>query len=120
MSYVYIAVTVLLTVYGQLVVKWQVAGAGALPESAHEKIVFVAKLFLNPWIASGILAAVVASATWMAAITKLELSHAYPFMSATFVLVILFSGVLFHEPVTSPKLIGLALTVLGIIVGSRG
>ena len=33
MHYIYILTTIVLTVYGQLVVKWQVDLAGALPES---------------------------------------------------------------------------------------
>ena len=38
MSYSYIACTVLLTVYGQLVIKWQVLAAGAFPEAPGEKM----------------------------------------------------------------------------------
>jgi hypothetical protein len=53
MSYVYVLCTVLLTVYGQIVIKWQVLEAGALPEATGEKIEFLARLMLNPWILSG-------------------------------------------------------------------
>jgi multidrug transporter EmrE-like cation transporter len=112
--------TIVLTVYGQVVIKWQVLKAGALPEVTVDKLGFIAKLYLNPWIISALFAAVLASAAWMAAMTKLQLSHAYPFMSATFVLVLMLSGVLFHEPITAPKIIGLGLIVSGIIVGSQG
>ena len=52
--------------------------------------------------------------------TKLDLSHAYPFMSAAFVLVLVFSSVFFHETITAPKVIGMALIVSGIIIGSQG
>lgn len=75
MSYVYVACTVVLTVYGQLVIKWQVLEAGAFPEAAGEKM-----LFLVP----------------------------------------LLSVLLFHEPVTAPKAIGLALIVAGIVIGGQG
>ena len=40
-------------------------------------------------------AALVAGMAWMAAMTQLELSHAYPFMGLTFILVLLLSGFLF-------------------------
>ncbi len=69
---------------------------------------------------SGFLAAFLASLAWMAAMTKLDLSHAYPFISLTFVLVIILSNVFFHEVITTPKIIGLGLIVLGTVVGSRG
>lgn len=32
MSYIYVLCTILLTVYGQLIIKWQVLRAGSLPE----------------------------------------------------------------------------------------
>ncbi len=120
MSYFYIALTILLTVYGQLVIKWQVVGAGQFPDTGTDKILFLARLFLSPWVISALIAAVLASVAWMAAMTKLQLSHAYPFMSATFVLVLIFSGIIFHEPITMPKILGLGLIVLGIVVGSQG
>ncbi|OGA22181.1 MAG: hypothetical protein A3I02_06350 [Betaproteobacteria bacterium RIFCSPLOWO2_02_FULL_67_26] len=120
MSYAYVACTILLTVYGQLVIKWQVAGAGAFPEATPDQLWFLAKLLVNPWIVSALAAALVASLTWMAAMTKLDLSHAYPFTSLSFVLVVLLSGWLFQEPVTGPKMAGLALIVAGILIGSQG
>jgi multidrug transporter EmrE-like cation transporter len=120
MSYVYVLCTVLLTVYGQIVIKWRVLEAGALPEESVQKIDFLARLILNPWILSGLAAALLASLTWMAAMTKLPLSHAYPFTTLAFVLVMVLSGLFFHEAITPLKMAGAALVVLGIIVGSQG
>lgn len=120
MHYVYILVTIVLTVYGQLVVKWQVSLAGNLPASSWEKAVFLSKLLINPWVVSAMAAALVAGMAWMAAMTQLELSHAYPFMGLTFILVLLLSGFFFQEPVTLTKIIGVALIVAGIAVGSQG
>ena len=45
--------------------------------------------------------------------TKLELSHAYPFMSLNFVFVIILSSFLFQETVTPSKIVGLGLIILG-------
>ncbi len=120
MSYFYIFLTIILTVYGQLAIKWQVVKAGALPEAFADKVVFLFHLVLNPWIISAFLAAFLASVFWMAAMTKLQLSHAYPFMSLAFVLVLMASGIFFHEPITPLKIAGIGLVVLGIIVGSQG
>lgn len=120
MSYFYVACTILLTVYGQVVIKWQVLEAGAFPEPAGDKIWFLLRLLANPWVVSALLAALGAAMTWMAAMTKLDLSHAYPFLSSVFVLVPLLSVLLFGEPVTAPKVVGLALVVAGIVVGGQG
>ena len=120
MSYVYVACTILLTVYGQIVIKWQVTNAGAFPEATADKLWFLAKLLVNPWIASGLAAALLAAISCMAAMTKLDLSHAYPFTSLSFVLVLIASGLLLNEPVTWPKIAGIALICAGIAVGSQG
>jgi multidrug transporter EmrE-like cation transporter len=120
MSYVYILCTILLTVYGQLAIKWQVLKAGSFPQNGMEKMWFLLNLLYNPWVVSAFLGALLASVTWMVAMTKLQLSHAYPFMSLAFVLVMIFSSLLFHEPITTPKIIGVALVILGLAIGSQG
>ena len=120
MSYFYIFLTIAFTVYGQIVLKWQVIGAGAFPQTFSEKMFFLARLLLNPWVMSGFFAAFLAALSWMAAMTKLDLSHAYPFMSLNFVLVIILSSLLFQETITPLKIMGLGLIILGIVVGSRG
>lgn len=119
-GFAYVLGTVLFTVYGQIVVKWQVAKAGALPATLSEKVPFLFVLILNPWIMSGILAGFFALVCWLAAMTKFELSYAYPFMSLAFVFVLILSAVLFHEPLTVAKILGVLLIIAGIIVGSRG
>lgn len=120
MSYLYIFFTIILTVYGQIAIKWQVINAGSFPAATGDKIWFLVRLLLNPWVISALLAALLASVSWMAAMTRLQLSHAYPFMSLAFVLVLIFSNVFFQEAITIPKIIGIILIVLGIVVGSQG
>ena len=120
MSYVYVGLTILLTVYGQLVIKWQVGLAGAFPAEPGARLLFLARLLVNPWIVSALVAALAAALAWMAAMTRLQLSHAYPFMSLAFVLVLVGSAWFFQEPLTLPKVAGLVLICAGIVIGSQG
>jgi multidrug transporter EmrE-like cation transporter len=120
MSYFYVACTVLLTVYGQIAIKWQVLQSGPFPDNPLDKVWFLAKLIVNPWVLSALGAALLASVCWMAAMTRLDLSHAYPLMSLAFILVMVASAFFFGEPITLLKVIGIALVVLGLIVGSHG
>jgi multidrug transporter EmrE-like cation transporter len=119
-GFIYVLGSVLFTVYGQLIVKWRVGKAGVFPATFAEKISFLANLISNPWIMSGMVAGFFALVCWLAAMTKFELSYAYPFMSLAFVLVLILSVLLFHETVTIPKVLGVALVMAGIIVASRG
>ncbi len=119
MDYVYILGTVVFTVYGQLILKWRIVKFGALPSPFIEKLIFLVKLIFDPFIFSGFIAAFIASLFWMGAMTKFELSYAYPFQSASFVLVFILSVFFFHESFSYYKLTGLCLIVSGIIVTSR-
>ena len=48
MSYVYIAITVILTVYGQLIIKWQASLAGLLPSGNKKSPKIILKSLQTP------------------------------------------------------------------------
>ena len=119
MGYLYIIGTILFTVYGQIIIKWQVSHAGAFPKDAVGQVWFLLRLVSNPWVISSLCCAFLAFFCWMAAMTKFDLSYAYPFMSLSFVLVLIFSAVFFHEPITAAKMLSVIFIVIGIIIGGR-
>ncbi|SDI36416.1 EamA-like transporter family protein [Alteribacillus persepolensis] len=119
MGYVYIFGTIFFTVYGQIMLKWRISAYGSLPEEFREKVIYLLKLLLDPLILSGFLSAFVASLFWMAAMTKFDLSYAYPFMSLSFMLVFILSIFLFQETITIHKVAGLILIMAGIVVTSQ-
>ena len=120
MGIIYILGTVIFTVYGQLVLKWRISLHESMPEAFLPKVLFLTKLLLDPYVLSGFAAAFIASFFWMAALSKLQLSYAYPFMSMAFVLVLVLSGLLFNEPVSWQKVAGMILIVCGIAISSFG
>ena len=115
-----IATTIAFTVYGQMILKWRLGQLGAMPEAFWPKVSHLAWLVFDPWIFSGFVAAFLASLAWMAALSKVELSVAYPFMSLNFVIVMLLGAWLLAEPLSWPKAIGVLLIVAGTVVASRG
>ena len=119
-DYIYILATIVFTVYGQLVLKWRVAFYGQLPSDFAEKLKFVFGILFDPWVFSGLCAAFFASLAWIAAMTKFDLTHAYPFTSLNFVIVLLLSGWLLSEQMTLQKVLGVALIMLGTMVAARG
>ena len=86
MNHLYIFGTILFTVYGQLILKWRIGKYGALPEDLGDRISFLLHLFLDGYIVSAFVAAFVASLLWMSAMTKFDISYAYPSTSLTLVL----------------------------------
>lgn len=116
LKYSYILITVILTVYGQLIIKWRMSLKGDLPDRLLPKVFFILNAYTDIWILSGFVAAFLASMSWAAAMTKFELSQAYPFMSLSFILVFLLSIYLFNEEFSLAKLLGLLLIVSGVIL----
>ena len=119
-DHAYIAATIVLTVLGQVALRWRMRSMGALPEGAFDKLRFLLSALTDPVVFSGFAAAFVAGLAWMAAMTKFELAYAYPFMSLNFAIVLLLSGWVLAEPVSMTRLAGVALIVAGTIVAARG
>lgn len=120
LSWLFVVLTVGLTVYGQLMMKIQVLKAGSIPAEGYGKLFFFMKLLSNPWVLSCLGAGFLASLCWMAAMTKLPLSRAYPWTSFSFIAVLFLSSWLLHEPLTWPKAAGLGFIIAGIVLGSQG
>lgn len=118
-GHIYILLTLLLTVYGQLVLKWQMTGVGALPAGTGDKVVFLLRQFLNPWIMSGFASAFLASLAWMAAMTRFDLNYAYPFMSLAFIIVMVFTVVFLNEQLSPQRIVGTLMVVAGLVVMTR-
>lgn len=119
MGYIAILGMILFTVYGQLIIKWRMDGVPTLPPELIQKFFCLIKLVFDPFILSGFFSAFLASLCWMYVLTKFQLSYAYPFTTITFVLVIVSSILLFKEPLTLYKLIGVILISLGIFFIGR-
>ncbi|HEY0631823.1 MAG TPA: EamA family transporter [Thermoleophilaceae bacterium] len=118
-GYAYVATTVTLTVIGQLIIKWQVGKLGAFGGSGSDRLRFIGDMLTNPWVLLSLASAFVAALAWMAALSHLNLSRAYPFMSASFILVLALSAVFFAEHIGLPQVLGALLIVGGLVIGSQ-
>lgn len=119
MGYIYISGTVLLTVYGQLMMKWRISLVGQMPATTPGKLHYFGHLLLDYWVISCFIAAFFAALSWMAALSEFDVTYAYPFTSVGFVLVLLLGVLIFGESMTASKLLGVTMIIAGIIVGSR-
>lgn len=118
MSYLFIALTIILTVSGQLLVKVGMTRVGTIPPTVAEMPPFILRALFNPAVIVGLLCAVLAALTWMAAVSRTDLSFAYPFMSLAIVLVLVLSGALLGETVPLTRWIGVLIVCVGIVVTS--
>lgn len=115
----YIFGTIALGIYGQVVWKWQLDHAGSIPDPLNERLKYFIGIFLNPWIISGLIGAAIAAFFWIIALKKFEMSYLYPFVSLTFPGILLCSALLFGEPITWSRVVGVLLIISGIVVHMR-
>ncbi len=71
---------------------------------------------LSPTTIVALFMYVVASLLWIAVLSRARLSYAYPLLGLNYVLVVLVSVLILHEPVSSYRWIGVGFIVLGFIV----
>ena len=115
-DHLYILASIAFTVYSQLIMRWQVSVAGDLPADLSGKVRFVFALLINPWVLAGVFATLLAGISWMLAMTRFEVSYAYPFVGLSFILIMILSGVIFGETIGLHKIFGTILVVVGVIV----
>ncbi len=122
-AHFYLAMTIALSVYSQMVMKWRISGRFAdlrIPEGILPKITTLFNVLFDPYVFSGLAATFVSGLYWMATMSKLEIGYAYPFTSLGFVLVVLLSHFLFGETLDVWRICGVLLIVAGITVASQG
>jgi drug/metabolite transporter (DMT)-like permease len=105
--------------YSQIIMRWQVAHAGSLPADAAGKAHFVATLLMNPWIISGVAATFLAGISWMLALTKFEVSYAYPFTSIIYPTVMVAGFLIFNDDLTVGRIYGTIVIMTGVCIVAR-
>jgi multidrug transporter EmrE-like cation transporter len=110
--------TVLLTVYGQLIIKHRALAHASVGSNQRPAFEYVLYMLLDPWVLSGLGAAVLASVLWVLAMQKLELGFAYPFVALSFALVPIAAYLLLDERLPPLQLLGIAMIIAGVTVSA--
>lgn len=116
---VFIFLTIVLTVAGQLLVKHGMTQIGKAPSDASQLPMFMLKAIFHPPNFFGLASAVLAATCWMGALSRCDLSFAYPFMALAIVLVLALTPALFGEHVSAKQWIGVGIVCVGLWIGSR-
>ena len=103
----------------QLLLKKGLLQVGAFSYNLGEIGSFFMKAYTNVYVISAVILTVITALAWILAVSKAELSHIYPFMALSYVLVALFSLVIFKEDVNVLRWAGIAAIVIGVILVSR-
>lgn len=100
---------------GQLILKAGMNSLGKV-QLTGETLLHMAT---NPLLIVGIAIFLVSTVLWLLALSKADLSFAYPFLSLTYMAVLVGGAVLFHEQVTLTRVVGFAIIVAGVVIVAR-
>ena len=73
----------------------------------------------TPQVAIGFICYAVSAVLWIAVVSNVDLSLAYPMVSAAYVIVFVASWLLLGEQISALRLVGLLIIVAGVVVISR-
>lgn len=103
---------VTLNAIGQLLLK---SGANIIgPITSESNISEVLILSFNVYIILGLFSYFVSVASWVVALSRVDVSIAYPMLSFGYVIVTILAWIIFHEPISIMKIAALGIIIFGI------
>ena len=105
---------ILLNVIGEFLIKVS-SGPDTLGFSSNN----VLSIVTNGGIILGVASIFLAAVLWIIGMSKFQLSYMYPYLSLTYVLIILGSDILLKEDVSINRYVALACIVIGILIMSK-
>ncbi len=111
-----ILISVSLSAVAQIAFKFGVSSEAGLRETAL--LGPLAKL-LTPGVFVGLTCYAVGTLLWLTALSKIELSQAYPFVGLGFVLTTLAGWWLFDDQLSAQRLTGVALVIGGVVLVAK-
>ena len=116
---VYILVAVVGSAAGQLLLKKGMSTMGPITISASQIFNILWRIATNPYVVIGLFIYVCGTLFWLSALSRVDLSYAYPFASLGYVVMLVASWQLFNENISPLRLAGTLTVCLGVFLISR-
>lgn len=112
---------VLLNAVAQLLLKAGAASAGHISVAAGSAVLWrtAAVLVLHPAILGGLACYAISVIVWIVALSRVEVSVAYPMLSIGYVVNALLAWWLFSEHVSIQRWLGIGVIVIGVVLVAR-
>jgi drug/metabolite transporter (DMT)-like permease len=110
-----IGLSIITGVVGQTTIKMGISRPGAA-EGADGLVGLVKMILGSPLVLLGLFFYGVGALAWIAALTRLDLSVAYPFLALNFVLIALSSWLVLNERIPLLRWVGIAVICGGILL----
>ena len=115
----YIMISVLAGAAGQILLKHGMVIIGEVTLSMDQTLAVLFRLATNPFVVGGLALYAGGTVFWLAALSRVDLSYAYPFASLSYVVMLLAAWMLFEEHITPLRLLGTLVVGIGVLLISR-
>ena len=119
LSFALVLFGVLLNAAAQLLLKAGTNSIGHFEFSAANAVPIGVKVATEPHILGGVFCYVVSVVVWILALSRVEVSIAYPMLSIGYIVNALAAYFLFGEAVSVQRLVGIGVIVVGVYVVAR-
>ncbi|MGN9794025.1 hypothetical protein ACWGH4_11055 [Streptomyces sp. NPDC054847] len=103
---------------GQIMLKHGMRSAAALAEHGGGSL--ITRAATTPWVVVGIVVFGVSAVAWMATLAEVPLNIAYPFNALGYLLIVLASSTVLHEPTSVWTWAGSLMVVAGLVTVMAG
>ena len=115
MAFAFLLIAVLLSASGELLLKHGMSQVGVFTF----ELPMLVRIFLMPQIVLGFALVFGGAIFWLAVISRVDLSFAYPMLALGYIIVVFASWLFFQEPLNAAKLVGVAVICSGVVILAR-
>lgn len=117
---VYILISVLGGAAGQVLLKKGMASMGPLTLSPSQLGSVLVRIASSPYVLVGLAVYVASTLFWLVALSRVDLSYAYPFASLSYLVMLGAAWFLFKEDLSALRLVGTMVVCAGVLLIARG
>lgn len=118
-AFLLILTGVLLNAVAQLALKASVNDMGAISVSLNTAIPVFTRLAAEPWLWVGLTCYGISVIVWILALSRVDVTIAYPMLSIGYVVNALAAWALLGEALNGPRVLGIGIIIIGVVVLTR-
>ena len=111
--------SIFLNVFAQLAIKYGLGKMGYLEINFNNWYSIMFKVFINPYIILGLGCYILSVVLWIGALSRVDISYAYPMTSLGYVLTAMAGFLLFQENLPFTRILGIGIILAGVFLVSR-
>lgn len=115
----FVLAAVVLTAAAQLLLKAGAEKLAPLSLSVSGAFAFAMRIASEPHLLAGVACYFISMLLWIMALTRMEVSVAYPMLSLGYVLTAIAAYFLFGEAVSVQRVLGIVVIIVGVVITAR-